>query len=82
MRKAGWDGAGSGGSRGLFGRRGGSGTGGARDDDKREPWNKVGDMKAVRYRGLKASASAAEWREWRNWVDESEGSKTKAGRAN
>jgi AMME syndrome candidate gene 1 protein len=75
MRKAGWDGAGSGGSRGLFGRRGGSGASGNREDDKREPWNRVGDMRAVRYRGLKASASATEWREWRRWVDENEARK-------
>lgn len=78
MRKAGWDGSGSGGGRGLFGRRGAGSGGGGRDDDKREPWNRVVDMRAVRYRGLKASASVTEWREWRRWVEENEAAKLRA----
>ena len=73
MRKAGWDGAGSGASRSLFGRRGGHGAGNGRDDEKKEPWTRVSDFRAVRYQGLKASASVGEWREWRKWVDEKGG---------
>ncbi|KAJ5943979.1 hypothetical protein N7516_004147 [Penicillium verrucosum] len=63
MRKAGWDG-GSGGStarRLLRGAAGGN-SGGTK------PWDQVSDFRTVRYQGLKASASYAEWQEWRGWV--------------
>ncbi|KAK2808388.1 hypothetical protein FQN50_004773 [Emmonsiellopsis sp. PD_5] len=67
MRKAGWDGHGGGGGGGRVTRRllrtSASGDGGG------QPWEEVGDFKAVRYQGLKASASYAEWREWRAWVE-------------
>ncbi|KAL2014119.1 hypothetical protein VTN00DRAFT_1644 [Thermoascus crustaceus] len=63
MRKAGWDG-GHGITRrflrGSSSSSNGSGTG--------KPWEEVADFRAVKYRGLKASASYAEWQEWRKWV--------------
>lgn len=55
MRKAGWDGGSA--ARRLL--RAGNGA---------APWDQVGDFRTVRYQGLKASASYAEWQEWRDWV--------------
>ncbi|KAK2777257.1 hypothetical protein FQN53_002312 [Emmonsiellopsis sp. PD_33] len=68
MRKAGWDGHGSGGGRMTRRLLRTSGGGGGHGHDT-QPWEEVGDFKAVRYQGLKASASYAEWREWRAWVE-------------
>ncbi|ETN46658.1 uncharacterized protein HMPREF1541_00844 [Cyphellophora europaea CBS 101466] len=66
MKKAGWDG---GYSRGVARRllRGAS-----REDESphSKPWEEVSDFKTVRYTGLKASASYAEWQEFRSWVEE------------
>ncbi|KAJ9368795.1 hypothetical protein DTO282E5_6530 [Paecilomyces variotii] len=59
MRKAGYDG-GSGLSRRLL--RGSSASGATK------PWEEVSNFKAVRYQGLKSSASYDEWQEWRKWV--------------
>lgn len=62
MRKAGWDGGSGGMARRLLR---GSGSGSAITG---KPWNDVADFKAIRYQGLKATASYAEWQEWRKWV--------------
>ncbi|KAJ5188786.1 hypothetical protein N7472_007800 [Penicillium cf. griseofulvum] len=61
MRKAGWDGGGSTARRLLRGAAGGS-------SGATKPWDQVSDFRTVRYQGLKASASYAEWQEWRKWV--------------
>ncbi|CAG8378081.1 unnamed protein product [Penicillium salamii] len=55
MRKAGWDGGSA--ARRLL-----------RAGNVAAPWDQVGDFRTVRYQGLKASASYAEWQEWRDWV--------------
>jgi AMME syndrome candidate gene 1 protein len=66
MKKAGWDG---GYNRGVARRllRGGS-----RESESAEsrPWDEVADFKVVRYTGLKASGSYAEWQAFRAWVEE------------
>lgn len=64
MRKAGWDGSGGGVARRLL--RGSGSSGGGANSGK--PWETVSDFKAIRYQGLKASASYVEWQEWRRWV--------------
>ncbi|CAI7569410.1 uncharacterized protein N7487_005084 [Penicillium crustosum] len=61
MRKAGWDGGGSTARRLLRGAAGGNSS-------ATKPWDQVSDFRTVRYQGLKASASYAEWQEWRGWV--------------
>jgi uncharacterized protein (TIGR00296 family) len=33
-------------------------------------WNKVPDLKIVRYQGQRSSLSYKEWRGWRDWVEE------------
>lgn len=58
MRKAGWDGGGSTARRLLRGAAGGNSS-------ATKPWDQVSDFRTVRYQGLKASASYAEWQEWR-----------------
>ena len=61
MRKAGWDGGvGSVARRLLRTNDGGPGTS--------KPWEQVSDFRTVKYQGLKASASYADWQEWREWV--------------
>lgn len=62
MRKAGWDGAGGSTARRLL--RGAAGG----NSGATKPWDQVSDFRTVRYQGLKASASYAEWQEWREWV--------------
>lgn len=64
MRKSGWDGttSHSGGASRRFLR-------GSSNNDK--PWEGVTDFKAVRYQGLKSSATYAQWQEWRRWVQSS-----------
>ena len=62
MRKAGWDGGAGSVARRLLRGTGSGGIGTAK------PWDQVSEFRAVRYQGLKASASYAEWQEWRNWV--------------
>ncbi|OQE24810.1 hypothetical protein PENFLA_c009G02965 [Penicillium flavigenum] len=62
MRKAGWDGGGGSTARRLL--RGAAGG----NSDATKPWDQVSDFRTVRYQGLKASASYAEWQEWRQWV--------------
>ncbi|RMD40791.1 hypothetical protein DV735_g4343, partial [Chaetothyriales sp. CBS 134920] len=63
MRKAGWDGSHDGGmARRLL--RGAA----PRDPSGLRPWEQVGDFRVIRYTGLKASASYAEWQAWREWV--------------
>jgi AMME syndrome candidate gene 1 protein len=84
MRKAGWDGGGSGagsGGAGSVARRFlRATTSSARDRGEgaaagvaKLPWEEVADFRAVRYTGLKASASYGEWREWRSWVERRNG---------
>ncbi|KAJ5487016.1 hypothetical protein N7530_001316 [Penicillium desertorum] len=62
MRKAGWDGGGGSTARRLL--RGAAGG----NSGATKPWDQVSDFRTVRYQGLKASASYAEWQEWRQWV--------------
>ncbi|KAJ5574169.1 uncharacterized protein N7459_008596 [Penicillium hispanicum] len=62
MRKAGWDGGVGSVARRLLR---GTGTGGP---GTTKPWDQVSEFRTVKYQGLKASASYAEWQEWRNWV--------------
>ncbi|KMU90312.1 ammecr1 protein [Coccidioides immitis H538.4] len=38
------------------------------EHNTKKPWEEVSDFKTVRYQGLKASATHAQWQEWRNWV--------------
>lgn len=64
MRKAGWEGSSSTGSVARRLLRGGSSHG-----SSSRPWDQVADFRAVKYQGLKASASFAEWQEWRNWAE-------------
>ncbi|KAE8351031.1 AMMECR1 domain-containing protein [Aspergillus coremiiformis] len=72
MDKAGWDGLSEGMARRLL--RGSSS--GNHTSSASKPWEQVSDFRVVKYQGLKASASYAEWQEWRQWVlslgDESE----------
>lgn len=69
MKKAGWDGGyGHGVARRLLR---GSARGGEQQSTK--PWDDVQDFRAVRYTGLKASASYDEWQEWRRWVEKGGG---------
>ena len=67
MRKAGWDGVPGGGRSGrLFGGRGEGRSVSGRDT---RPWEEVEGFKAVRYTGLRSSATYGEWQDWRRWVD-------------
>ncbi|EER23249.1 hypothetical protein D8B26_001332 [Coccidioides posadasii str. Silveira] len=38
------------------------------EHNTKKPWEEVSDFKTVRYQGLKASATHAQWQEWRKWV--------------
>ncbi|KAJ5130605.1 uncharacterized protein N7515_006644 [Penicillium bovifimosum] len=62
MRKAGWDGGSGSTARKLL--RGAANA----SASAAKPWEQVSDFRTVRYQGLKASASYAEWQEWRAWV--------------
>ncbi|KAJ9641219.1 hypothetical protein H2204_002897 [Knufia peltigerae] len=65
MKKAGWDGGyGHGVAKRLL-----RGSARASDGQNTKPWDDVQDFRAVRYTGLKASASYNEWMDWRNWVE-------------
>lgn len=64
MRKAGWEGSTAAGSVARRFLRGGS----SHSSSSSKPWDQVSDFRAVKYQGLKASATYAEWQEWRNWV--------------
>lgn len=66
MKKAGWEGSSSTGSVARRLLRGGSSHG---SSSSSRPWDQVGDFRAVKYQGLKASATYAEWQEWRDWVE-------------
>lgn len=63
MRKAGWDG-----SLGSVARRLLRGSSSSHGSSSNKPWDQVSDFRVVKYQGLKASASYAQWQEWRNWV--------------
>jgi AMME syndrome candidate gene 1 protein len=69
MKKAGWDG---GYSHGVA-RRLLRGTGRTPDQASAKPWEEVNDFRAVRYTGLKASASYADWKAWKDWADAEDG---------
>ncbi|GAB1199052.1 hypothetical protein APSETT444_008386 [Aspergillus pseudonomiae] len=64
MEKAGWDGGHESMTRRFL--RGSSSGGHTPTSSK--PWEQVSDFRVVKYQGLKASASYAEWQEWRQWV--------------
>ncbi|KAA8646058.1 hypothetical protein EYZ11_001938 [Aspergillus tanneri] len=64
MDKAGWTGSTEGTSRKFL--RGSSSTNHGSNSSK--PWEQVSDFRAVKYQGLKAAATYAEWQEWREWV--------------
>lgn len=64
MRKAGWDG----GYGHSVARRLLRGSPRGSEQNSAKPWDEVQDFRAVRYTGLKASASYAEWQEWRQWA--------------
>ncbi|ETI27340.1 hypothetical protein G647_09530 [Cladophialophora carrionii CBS 160.54] len=76
MKKAGWDGGYAGGHgvarRLLRGSIRGGGNGSEPQSPPPKPWEEVQDFKAIRYTGLKASATYAEWQEWRDWVEEND----------
>ncbi|PYI19734.1 hypothetical protein BO99DRAFT_402535 [Aspergillus violaceofuscus CBS 115571] len=80
MQKAGWDdhsnssnsNSGSAARRFL---RGGAGSSNNHSSNNssgstavKPPWDQVSDFRAVKYQGLKASCTYAEWQEWRRWV--------------
>ncbi|KAK7887715.1 hypothetical protein LTR67_009618 [Exophiala xenobiotica] len=65
MKKAGWDGGyGHGVARRLL-----RGSARGTDAQNTKPWDDVQDFKAVRYTGLKASATYDEWQKWRAWTE-------------
>ena len=68
MRKAGWDGGSSGVARRLI-----RGSQPSAEGPVSRPWEDVNDFKVVRYTGLKASASYAEWQEFKAWGDAQSG---------
>lgn len=61
MQKAGWDGGVGSVARRLLRASG-------KESNVNTPWEQVSDFRTVRYQGLKASASYADWQEWRKWV--------------
>lgn len=63
MRKAGWEGSTGSVARRLL--RAGSSR---PSSSSGKPWEQVSDFRTVKYQGLKASASYADWQEWRKWV--------------
>ena len=63
MRKAGWEGA-----TGIAKRILRASTGSSHNSNSGKPWEQVSDFRAIRYQGLKASASYSDWQEWRKWV--------------
>ncbi len=65
MKKAGWDGSYSHG----MARRLLRGSGRLPEQRPSKPWDEVNDFRAVRYTGLKSSASYSEWKDWRDWVE-------------
>ena len=74
MKKAGWDGP-YGGGHGVARRllrgsiRGGGGGSDQHPSQPPKPWEEVQDFRAIRYTGLRADATYAEWQEWRGWVE-------------
>ena len=64
MRKAGWDG----GSGGGVARRILRGASRSTEEQAAKVWDEVADFRAVRYTGLKAYATSAEWRRFQDWV--------------
>ncbi|PGH02903.1 hypothetical protein GX51_04359 [Blastomyces parvus] len=74
MRKAGWDGYSSSSGGGRMARRflrGSANSSTSANNATGRPWEDVSEFKAVRYQGLKASATFSEWQEWRKWVESS-----------
>lgn len=37
---------------------------------RKEEWQRVGDLKVVRYQGKKVSVEWEEWRDWRAWAED------------
>lgn len=76
MKKAGFDG-GYGGSHGVARRllrgslRGGATATEQQQSQPSKPWEEVQDFRAIRYTGLRASATYAEWQDWREWIETS-----------
>jgi AMME syndrome candidate gene 1 protein len=71
MKKAGWDGGYAGGHGVARRLLRGSARGGNNDQQSSQParpWEEVQDFKAIRYTGIKADATYAEWQEWRLWA--------------
>ncbi|RAH66928.1 AMMECR1 domain-containing protein [Aspergillus aculeatinus CBS 121060] len=78
MQKAGWDDSNSSSSNNSsaarrFLRAGSSNhhssnTSSGGTSSVKPPWDQVSDFRAVKYQGLKASCTYAEWQEWRRWV--------------
>ena len=66
MRKAGWDG----GSNPGVARRLLRGSSRNNDNQVSTPWNEVIDFRAVRYTGLKANTSYAEWQDFSSWSEQ------------
>ncbi|KIW66485.1 hypothetical protein PV04_05818 [Phialophora macrospora] len=76
MKKAGWDGGYAGGHgvarRFLRGSIRGGGSASEQQSQPPKPWEEVQDFKAIRYTGLKASATYSEWQEWRDWAEKND----------
>jgi AMME syndrome candidate gene 1 protein len=71
MKKAGWDGGYAGGHGVARRLLRGSARGSSSDHPSSQPprpWEEVQDFKAIRYTGIKADATYAEWQEWRQWA--------------
>ncbi|KAK1142171.1 hypothetical protein N8T08_008097 [Aspergillus melleus] len=64
MDKAGWSGSPESTARRLL--RGSNSSSSNLSANK--PWEQVSDFRVVKYQGLKAAATYAEWQEWREWV--------------
>ncbi|PYH41910.1 AMMECR1 domain-containing protein [Aspergillus saccharolyticus JOP 1030-1] len=82
MQKAGWDDTSHIGSNSSAARRFFRGSAGSTSNSSNNnssasppgassvqpPWERVSDFRAVKYQGLRASCTYAEWQEWRQWV--------------
>ncbi|PWY92536.1 hypothetical protein BO70DRAFT_425223 [Aspergillus heteromorphus CBS 117.55] len=66
MHKAGWDGPSESAARRFL--RGSNSSSHGSSSGAVKPWDQVSDFRTVKYQGLKASSSYAEWQDWRQWV--------------
>lgn len=69
MRKAGWDGGSNPGVARRLLRASTRNT----EDSGTKPWDEVSDFRAVRYTGLKANATYAEWKDFMTWLEKQDG---------